>query len=388
MAARRCGCRHTPARVAFGVHLTSDHAARHARHLSLAHVGAGGQARIGASRVLVVGAGGLGSPVLLYLAAAGVGRLTIVDDDRVSVSNLQRQVVHDTPSAGGLKVESAAARLRALNPDVEVTALATRLDADGARQLVPGFDVVVDGSDNFETRYALSDACVAAGVPNVYGSVQGWGGEATVLCAKAAPCYRCMHPVPPPAGSVPACSDTGVLGPIPGIVGAVQATEVLKLLAGAGSTLAGRLLLIDGLRMRLHEVALARNPHCAACGSGRGTLNMNEEGVAMAGHEDFTPAELRRRLDAGERLVLVDVREPSEWAIGHLDGARHIPLRDVPAALATLDPGEPMVVYCHHGMRSANAAAVLRQAGFAEVHNLAGGIDRWSIEVDPSIARY
>jgi sulfur-carrier protein adenylyltransferase/sulfurtransferase len=363
---------------------------RYARHIALPGVGLEGQQRIRDGRVLVVGAGGLGSPVLLYLAAAGVGHLTIADDDHVAVSNLQRQVVHDTASAGRLKVESAAARLRALNPDVEVTALAARIGAREARTLVAGFDVVVDGSDNFDTRYALSDACAAERVAYVYGSVQGFAGQVAVLCTGDAPCYRCMHPEPPPPGSVPACSESGVLGSLPGIVGTIQATETLKLLTGAGEPLAGRLLLVDGMRMRFHEVALARDPECRACSPARAvrdtTLTTTED--VMDGNEDLTPEELKGRLDAGDPLVVIDVREPAEWQIAHLDMARHLPMARVQAEVGTLDPAAETVVYCHHGARSAAVASWLRRAGFARVHNLAGGIDRWSREVDPAMPRY
>lgn len=368
----------------------SPPADRYARHLALPQLGAAGQGRIRAGRVLVVGAGGLGSPVLLYLAAAGVGHLTIADDDRVAVSNLQRQVVHDTAAAGGFKVASAAARLAALNPDVDVTTLAMRIGPREAAALVSGFDVVVDGSDNFATRYALSDACAAARVACVHGSVQGFDGQVAVLCTGDAPCYRCMHPVEPAPGAVPACADTGVLGSLPGIVGTIQATEVLKLLAGVGEPLAGRLLLVDGLRMRFHEVALARDPQCSACGPARAarTSTPTADEDAMDGNEDLTPQELKRRLDAGDPLVVIDVREPAEWEIAHLDAARHLPMARVQEEVGTLDPAAETVVYCHHGARSAAVAGWLRRAGFARVHNLAGGIDRWSLEVDPSVARY
>ncbi|MBA3891727.1 MAG: molybdopterin-synthase adenylyltransferase MoeB [Gemmatimonadaceae bacterium] len=368
---------------------------RYARHIALPQVGAEGQRRIASGRVLVVGAGGLGSPVLLYLAAAGVGSITVIDDDTVSISNLQRQVVHDTARAGDPKVESARARMVALNPGIAVTAVAKRIDSTNAASLVSGADVVVDGSDSFETRFALSDACAAARIPYVYGSVQGFEGQASLLCDADAPCYRCLFPEPPPPGTVPACREAGVLGTLPGIVGTIQATEVLKVLAGIGETLRGRLLLIDGLHMRFHEVALRRNPDCRACGRAAGarerTMDVTaatREDATMDAHADMSPAELRQRLDAGDSLVVIDVREPAEWEIGHIEGARHLPMGRVQAEVASLDPTAEMVVYCHHGSRSGSVAGWLRRSGFTNVHNLAGGIDRWSVEVDPAVARY
>lgn len=369
---------------------------RYARHVALPQVGARGQRQVAAGRILVVGAGGLGSPVLLYLAAAGVGSITVVDDDTVAVSNLQRQVLHDTASVGRPKVESAAARMSALNADARVTVIPGRVTAANAAQMVAGMDVVVDGSDNFETRFALSDACAAVRIPYVYGSVQGFEGQAAVLCDGDAPCYRCLFPEAPPAGTVPPCREAGVLGTLPGIVGTIQATEVLKLLTGAGEVLRGRLLIVDGLRMRFHEVALRRDPACGACGAppapGGGRPSGNdmhtaEEG-AMEAHEDITPVELRQRLDAGEDLVVIDVREPAEWQIARIEGARHLPMGRVQAESGSLDPAAETVVYCHHGARSASVAGWLRRSGFANVHNLAGGIDRWSTDVDPSVARY
>lgn len=369
-------------------------AARYARHVALSQVGAEGQRRITAARVLVIGAGGLGSPVLLYLAAAGVGSITLADDDRVALSNLHRQVVHDTAAVGSLKVDSAVQRLAALNSDVRLSAIPQRVTADNAAALIAGMDVVVDGSDNFETRFGLSDACAAARVPYVYGSVQGFEGQVAVLCDEDAPCYRCLFPEPPPLGTVPACREAGVLGTLPGIVGTIQATEVLKILIGAGDVLRGRLLLVDGLRMRFHEVALRRSADCPACGAFPAPGSRTDEymptgeDAAMDAHADMSPLELRQRLDAGDPLVVIDVREPSEWQIGHIDGARHLPMGRVQAESGSLDPSAETVVYCHHGARSASVAGWLRRSGFANVHNLAGGIDRWSTDVDPSVARY
>lgn len=373
---------------------TAAGADRYARHVALPQFGADGQRRITAGRVLVVGAGGLGSPVLLYLAAAGVGTITIADDDTVAVSNLQRQVLHDTASVGRPKVDVAAERMAALNDDSRVVTIAHRVDSANAPRLVEGMHLVVDGSDNFETRFALSDACAMARIPYVYGSVQGFEGQVAVLCDADAPCYRCLFPEPPPAGSVPACRETGVLGTVPGIVGTIQATEALKVLTGAGETLRGRLLIVDGLRMRFHEVELRRNPDCPACGDRASRpdrparRNPELEVPAMDVHEDISPLELRRRLDAGDELVVIDVREPAEWELARIAGARHLPMGRVQAEVSSLDPGAETVVYCHHGARSASVAGWLRRAGFANVHNLAGGIDRWSTDVDPSVARY
>lgn len=373
----------------------SPGAVRYARHVALPQVGAAGQRRIAAGRILVVGAGGLGSPVLLYLAAAGVGAITVADDDTVALSNLQRQVLHDTAGVGRLKVDSAAERLAALNADTSITVIPDRVGAGNAARVVAGMDVVVDGSDNFATRFALSDACAAARIPYVYGSVQGFEGQAAVLCDGDAPCYRCLFPEPPPVGSVPACGEAGVLGTLPGIIGTIQATEVLKILAGAGDVLRGRLLIVDGLRMRFHEVALQRDRRCAACGEvpaphPRSVVQQvpTVEVSAMGAHEDISPVELRQRLDAGDPLLVLDVREPAEWQIARIEGARHLPMGRVQAEAASLDPDAETVVYCHHGARSASVAGWLRRSGFTNVHNLAGGIDRWSIDVDPSVARY
>jgi molybdopterin/thiamine biosynthesis adenylyltransferase/rhodanese-related sulfurtransferase len=374
---------------------TSPGADRYARHIALPQVGAEGQRRIAAGRVLVVGAGGLGSPVLLYLAAAGVGHITVADDDTVAISNLQRQVLHDTAGVGRLKVESAAERMATLNPDTQVAALAVRVDRRSAAHLIAGMDAVVDGSDNFETRFALSDACAATRVPYVYGSVQGFEGQVAVLCDGDAPCYRCVFPQPPPEGTVPACREAGVLGTLPGIIGTLQATEVLKVLARAGEVLRGRLLLVDGLRMHFHEVALRRDPGCPACGPAmaQGTRSIPQsmptvEEATMDAHGDISPLELRQRLDAGDPLVVIDVREPAEWQIARIEGARHLPMGRVQAEVDSLDPAAETVVYCHHGARSASVAGWLRRSGFTNVHNLSGGIDRWSTDVDPAVTRY
>lgn len=364
---------------------------RYARQLALPQVGPEGQRRLGRARMLVVGAGGLGSPALLYLAAAGVGHITVIDDDRVDVTNLHRQVIHDTAGVGQKKVDSAAARLRALNPEIEIATIDARVDARMARDLVGAFDLVLDGTDNFGTRYALSDACAERRIPYVYGSVQGFEGQAAVLCTGDAPCYRCLFREAPPPGTVPSCGELGVLGVVPGLVGTIQATEAVKLVLGIGQPLVGRLLMIDAARARLHEVELARDPACPACG----TTAPAEEGKRRMGSDrdveeerPVTPVELKAQLDSGDRPVLLDVREPQEWEIAHLTGATHMPMGSIPDRVAELDPESEIVVYCHHGVRSAAVVDWLRAAGFRRVHNLAGGIDRWSLDVDPTLPRY
>ena len=378
---------------------SSDELRRYARHLSLPEFGLAGQERLARGSVLLVGAGGLGSPAALYLAAAGVGRLGIVDGDRVDASNLQRQVLHGTADVGRAKTESAAARLRDLNPHVRVELHDTTLTSANALEILRGWDVIVDGSDNFPTRYLVNDACVLLGLPCVYGSVHRFEGQASLLHVGDAPCYRCLFPEPPEPGTVPSCAEAGVLGVLPGLVGTIQATEALKLLAGIGDTLAGRLLLIDVLRMRMQEVEVRRDPACPACGTreitelvdyeafcGIGSASPGEPGPDDAA--EMTPGELAARLSRGDALDLVDVREPYEWAIARLPGARLVPLGTVPDAAGTFPRDRDVVVYCHHGMRSAAAVEWLRANGIARARNLAGGIDRWSTDVDTGVPRY
>jgi len=362
---------------------------RFARHLALPGIGAAGQERLHAARMVIVGMGGLGSPAALYLAAAGVGSLVLVDDDRVDVTNLQRQVLHSTADVGRLKVESARDRLLALDPAVQIDAHALRFDAENADVLLAGATVVIDGSDNFATRYAVSDACVRHGIPLVHGSVLRWEGQATVLIAGNAPCYRCLFPDAPPPGVAPDCASGGVLGALPGIVGSIQAAEAVKLVLGATSdTLAGRLLLVDARRMHFSTIDVRRDPACPACGD-RVTTHVADDGVPLASMSDeCTPAELAGRLARGETVELLDVREPAEWAIARLPGARLVPLATLDATLGSLDPLREIVVYCHHGVRSQWAVLTLRDAGFAHARNMTGGIDRWSREVDASVPRY
>lgn len=366
-------------------------AARHARQIALPGVGAEGQARLRRARVLLVGAGGLGSPAALYLAAAGVGHLGLVDPDRVALHNLQRQLLHATADVGRPKVESARDRLRALDPRVDVATYDARLDASNALEILRGYDVVVDGSDNLRTRYLTSDACVRLGVPNVYGAVFRFEGQASVLAAYGGPCYRCLFPVPPPAGTTPSCEASGVLGVLPGLVGTIQATETLKLLLGVGQPLVGRLLLVDGLRMDFRTLRLQRDPNCPACGDAAARdMPLVDEAIDDAcgdlADDEVTPAALAARLAAGEPLLLLDVREPWEAELARLPGAQLAPLGTLDPSL--VDAERAVVVYCHRGARGRTAVERLRAAGVTRAVNLVGGIDRWSEEIDPGVPRY
>jgi adenylyltransferase/sulfurtransferase len=382
--------------------LSPDELQRYHRHLILPGVGEEGQRRLKAARVLLVGAGGLGSPAALYLTAAGVGRIGVVDADEVELSNLQRQVLHGTRDVGRAKVTSARERLRELNPHVAVATYHTRLTSANAMELLRDYDVVVDGSDNFPTRYLISDACVLLGIPNVYGSVTRFQGQASVFGVEAGPCYRCLFPEPPPPGLVSDCAEGGVFGVLPGMVGVIQATETIKLIIGAGEPLVGRLLLVDALRMQFRTIELERNPNCPACGTR--VLRALTDYDAFCGtpsvetaptlelesewSDEITPLRLAARLQNGHAPAVLDVREPYEWAIAHIPGARLVPLNSLPQAVSSLDREAELVVYCHHGTRSAAAVAWLRDQGFSHVRNLVGGIDRWSFEVDPSLRRY
>jgi len=376
--------------------LSQDEVLRYSRHLLLPDVGMEGQRRLKDARVLLVGAGGLGSPVGLYLAAAGVGTLGIVDFDTVDPTNLHRQVLHGTKDVGRKKVESAKERLHDVNPHVEVVAHETRLSPENALAVIGAYDLVVDGTDNFATRYLVNDACVLLGKANVHGSVFRFEGQATVFCAAGGPCYRCLHPAPPPPGMVPSCAEGGVLGVLPGLVGVVQATEAVKLVTGIGEPLVGRLLLVDALVMQFRTVKLRRDPRCPACGTreirrleGYEALCGIPSGEDEAGEVPVvTPAELAERRRRGDDLDLVDVREPREWEFARIAGARHVPLGSLADALPTFDGARDTVVYCRLGIRSATAVRQLRAAGFRKVWSLAGGILRWSEEVDPTVPRY
>ncbi len=379
--------------------LTTDEIQRYARHLILPDVGLEGQRRLKAARVLIVGAGGLGSPVALYLAAAGVGTIGVVDFDVVDVSNLQRQILHGTKDVGRSKLESARARLGDVNPHVRVETHETRLTSANALDIIAGYDIVVDGTDNFATRYLTNDACVLLGKPNVYGSILRFEGQASVFGLADGPCYRCLFPEPPPPGSVPSCAEGGVLGVLPGIVGTIQATETIKLILGIGDTLGGRLLLIDALSMQFRTVTLRKDPACPACGTRTITALIDYDEFCGAPGADpvhdaddvieITPRELAARLARhDDTFDLIDVREPGEWAIARIDGARLIPLAQIPASLPSLDKTREIVVMCRSGVRSADAARYMQRAGFARVKNLAGGILRWSADVDPRVPRY
>jgi adenylyltransferase/sulfurtransferase len=361
--------------------LTRDDLLRYGRQLVLPELGEHGQRRLRAARVLLVGAGGLGSPVALYLAAAGIGTLGIVEPDRVDVSNLQRQVLHGTRDVGRKKLASAADRLRDLNPGVEVVAHDAWFSAENALALARTYDLVVDGTDNFTARYLVNDACVLAGKPNVHGAVFRFEGQATVFCAPGGPCYRCLYPEPPPPELVPSCAEGGVLGVVPGLVGLLQATEVVKWVAGIGTPLVGRLLLVDALGPEFRTVHVRPDPRCPACG----TRELREVravsfSCAAPGPQavpTLDPAALRARLTRGDDLDLVDVREPHEWALGRIEGARLAPLSRFDEALATFDGAREVVLYCAVGARSARAAERLLARGVTRVWNLAGGIQRW-----------
>jgi sulfur-carrier protein adenylyltransferase/sulfurtransferase len=368
------------------VMLSADELTRYARQLILPELGVAGQEKLGRARVLVVGAGGLGSPVALYLAAAGIGELGIIDDDRVELSNLHRQILHTTSELGRAKAESASRTLERLNPEVTVRSYPERLDAHRAKSLFPGYDLVVDGSDNYKTRYAVNDACATLGLPWVYGSVERFSGQVSLFGAPGGPCYRCLFPEPPAPDSTASCEEIGVLGAVPGVVGALQASEALKWILGIGTPLAGRLLTLDLLTMAMQSVAFERRPDCTACGDSTGAAR-SESRPEHDDLPDIEPRDLARQLDAREPIELVDVREPWEWEIGKIGTPRLLAMNDLPRALETLDADREMVIYCHHGVRSGMAAEWLRSQGY-KARNLAGGIDRWSREVDPAVRRY
>ena len=376
--------------------LSRDELLRYSRHLILPGVGLDGQRRIKAARMLLVGAGGLGSPAALYLAAAGVGTLGLVDHDVVDVSNLQRQVLHGTSAVGRSKLESAQARIADLNPNVNVVTHEERLTSDNALEILGRYDVVIDGTDNFATRYLVNDACVLLGKPSIYGSIFRFDGQASVFCMPDGPCYRCLFPTPPPPGSVPSCAEGGVLGVLPGLIGTIQATEALKLVLGAGDALVGRLLVVDALGMKFRTVRVARDPQCPACGTRdiRTLIDYDEfcdpsptTTSNMAPIPEMTPRELADAIARGDSLQLLDVREPYEWQLGVLPNATLVPLGALAGAMPTLDTTKHIVVYCRSGARSAAAVKRLTAAGFRAT-NLAGGIVRWSDEVDPSLPKY
>jgi molybdopterin/thiamine biosynthesis adenylyltransferase/rhodanese-related sulfurtransferase len=378
--------------------LEPDELVRYSRHIGLNEVGEDGQRRLKQASVLIVGAGGLGSPAALYLAAAGVGRLGIVDFDAVDLSNLQRQVLHETSGVGSKKTESARNRLRGINPHVQVDPIDAELTSANALQIIGDYDVIVDGTDNFKTRYLTNDACVLLGRPNVYGSVLRFEGQASVFATADGPCYRCLFREPPPPGLVPSCAEAGVLGVLPGLIGTIQATEAIKLILGVGESLVSRLLLVDALRMSFRTIRLRRDPECPACGTRelKALIDYDEfcgtrrsESVALhAGVREIPPLELAARMRRADPLDLIDVREPYEWRIARIEGARMIPLGRIGAAVGDLPRDREIVLYCHHGVRSRAAAEFLASQGFDGVWNLSGGIDRWSAEVDPTVPTY
>src|SRR6266568_1279658 len=383
--------------AASSVNLTNEEILRYSRHLIMPEVAMEGQQRLKAARVLCIGTGGLGSPLALYLAAAGVGTLGLVDFDVVDYTNLQRQIIHSTNDVGRSKVESAAEKIAAINPFVTVRRFDTMLTSANALDIFRDFDIVADGTDNFATRYLVNDACVLSGKPNVYASIFRFEGQASVFATEQGPCYRCLYPEPPPPGLVPSCAEGGVLGILPGLVGVIQATEVIKLILGKGESLIGRLLLIDALDMKFRELKLRKNPDCPACGTHPTVTKLidynefcgirgEEKSVANA-PTDMQVEELKRRLDAGDDIFVLDVREPHEYQICNIGGYL-IPLNDLPNRVNELDSSREIVVHCKMGGRSAKAVAFLQQAGFTKVHNLAGGITAWSDRVDPKIPKY
>jgi len=377
--------------------LTQDEMARYARHLTLPEVGVEGQQKLKAARVLCVGTGGLGSPLLLYLAAAGVGTLGLVDFDVVDASNLQRQILHSTADLGRKKLDSAAEKLVALNPAVRVVKHETRLTSANALEIFKDYDIIADGTDNFPTRYLVNDACVLSGKPNVYGSIFRFEGQASVFATEEGPCYRCLYPEPPPPGLVPSCAEGGVLGILPGLVGVIQATEVIKLILGKGTLLVGRLLLVDSLEMRFREMKVRRNPDCPVCGTNRtvtelmdyeGFCGMVREAVReVNGIPQISVKELKRRKDAGEEFFHLDVREPFEYQIAEIGGVL-IPQNEVLGRLGEIPRDREVVVQCKSGGRSQKIAELLKAQGYERVVNVAGGILAWSDEIDAGVRKY
>ena len=380
--------------------LTTDDLSRYSRHLILPEVGMEGQQKLKAAHVLCVGTGGLGSPLAFYLTAAGVGTLGLVDFDVVDASNLQRQIIHSTKDIGRKKLDSAEEKLKALNPAINIVKHETMLTSANAMEILKGYDIVADGTDNFPTRYLVNDACVLLGKPNVYGSIFRFEGQASVFATETGPCYRCLYPEPPPPGLVPSCAEGGVLGILPGLVGVIQATEVIKLILGKGDSLIGRLLLVDALTMRFRELKLRKNPECPVCGENPTVTELidyqhfcgivpeaPEEKSVKNGIPQLSVKELKRRMDAGEDVYILDVREPYEYRIAQIGGML-IPQTDVPNRLAEIDREREIIVQCRSGVRSQRIAEFLKQQGYPRVVNLAGGILAWSDEIDPKVQKY
>jgi len=380
--------------------LSNDEILRYSRHLIMPEVGMEGQQKLKAAKVLCIGAGGLGSPLALYLTAAGVGTLGMVDFDVVDYTNLQRQIIHSTADVGRKKLDSAADKLKAINPFVNLRTFDTKLTSANALELFREFDIVADGTDNFPTRYLVNDACVLTGKPNVYGSIFRFEGQASVFATEEGPCYRCLYPEPPPPGLVPSCAEGGVLGILPGLVGVIQATETIKLILGQGDSLVGRLLLVDALGMKFRELKLRKNPECPACGTHRTITKLIDydqfcgiRGVEAAPSAtegkmtEISVEELKKKLDNKEDIFILDVREPHEYQICNLNG-HLIPLGDLPKRVGELDSSREIVAHCKMGGRSAKAVAFLQQAGFKKVSNLTGGITAWAERVDPKMPKY
>lgn len=381
------------------VQLSKDEVLRYSRHLIMPEVGMEGQLKLKQAKVLCIGAGGLGSPLTLYLGAAGVGKLGLVDFDVVDYTNLQRQVIHGTSDVGRTKLDSARDTLLEINPNVEIETFETRLSSDNALDIFREYDIIADGTDNFPTRYLVNDACVLLGKPNVYASIFRFEGQASIFHAQQGPCYRCLYPEPPPPGLVPSCAEGGVLGVLPGIMGCIQAMEAIKLILGCGEPLIGRLLLFDALGMKFRELKLRKNPDCPICGTHRTITKLidyeqfcgirGEEHIPVqTGIPEITPAEVKKKMDAHEPFVLIDVREPHEYQICRIPGAKLIPLGEVPKRMNELDSADEIVVHCKSGMRSARAVDLLMKSGFRKIHNLKGGILAWSDQVDPSVPKY
>jgi len=378
--------------------LSNEEVARYSRHLIMPEVGLDGQLKLKAASVLCVGAGGLGSPVALYLAAAGVGRIGIVDFDVVDYSNLQRQVIHGTPDVGRPKLDSARDRINAINPEVTVIPHNVALSSGNALELFRDYDIIVDGTDNFPTRYLVNDACVISGKPNVYGSIFRFEGQASVFAAKNGPCYRCLYPEPPPPGLVPSCAEGGVLGILPGVVGTIQATEAVKLIIGVGEPLINRFLIYDALRMRFRELKLRKDVDCPVCGEHPtvqelidyeqfcGVTNVVED--EGSDQQDATVEDLKKLIDAKENIFVLDVREPQEYQICNIPGSTLIPLGDLPKRLSELEGQGEMIVHCKSGVRSGKAVKLLHEAGFKRAKNLRGGILAWIKQIDPSLPSY
>jgi adenylyltransferase/sulfurtransferase len=383
--------------------LSNEEILRYSRHLIIPEVGIEGQLKLKAAKVLLVGTGGLGAPLGLYLAAAGVGKIGLVDFDTVDFTNLQRQVIHFTSDVGRRKIESASEKMKAINPFIEIVPHEVALTSENALDIIKDYDLVVDGTDNFPTRYLVNDACVLLGKPNVYGSIFRFEGQATVLAYEGGPCYRCLYPEPPPPGLVPSCAEGGVLGILPGTIGLIQATETVKLILGIGQPLVGRLLLYDALGMKFRELKLRKNPECPVCGDYPTVTKLIDYhqfcGVPQAAAAppvqetkvnpgEIDVVELKQKLDRGDNFVLIDVREPHEYKICAIPGAKLIPLGEFPHHVGEFDPAADIVIHCRSGMRSAKACSILRQNGFENVRNVVGGILAWSDKVDPSVPKY